>query len=210
MTTPNREFTELEQFRHTAEESGIDIHHQPYHRKKKQVLTYRAIFLGLGILFLILTLIVIFMTHQLPWLEHVWTLSFTTTKSFVAFVGIILTLFSLWLAYSLRTEKEAAIHIFHKASHKLTQIYAQKHLKADLTRFSWFGSSYTRFNALKQEYRMAQRELEEQKDQTLFLLGHINNNDAISLEQKEQLFNQALLELKDKLQGVLRKFKNGS
>ena len=61
--------------------------------------------------------------------------------------------------------------------------------------------------ALRQLYYDSLEKLKDQKSGTLHLIHRIGKSTSYDFQEREELYNQAILELKDKLEIVIENFK---
>jgi hypothetical protein len=201
---PPRQFNELNTFRKNIEEKKAGPHHQPYQAGRKKALIYQSLFFGLGVIFLLMT---IFMyTQTMNWSGSLFFVNYTATKTVVCLFTFALSLVACGLAYSITTEKEAANQLIHRAESKIRHILAYKRAEFNLNKFS-FGMSYKKNLAANQAFKTAFRKIKESRKITIALLEHIAHEKSLTRDEIEKLFNQALLELNDKLHIIIYDFK---
>ena len=190
-------YRELALFKQQVEIEKIGFHDQPYHTHKKNVLTYQLIFMGLGALFLVLDAMII--SQKMSWAYTIYFNNWFVGKSLLCVFCTCFSLASFAIGYSLRIEKEAVHYYYKKARQKLSQAYARKRIGFGFAALFGFGSQSRVLAELKSSYKEAKVKLSEYKEEALHLLDRIAYSPTLSQLEKERLFNQAILELKDKL-----------
>lgn len=200
-----RSYFELNKFRQKIEEEKSGPHHQPYQAGRKKAITYRTIFYGLGLLFLFLC---IFMyTQTMTWAGTMIFVNYTATKMILCVFTFILAIAACIVGQSIKTEKEAANQLIHRAQNKIRRILSYKKAEFGLTRFLSFGRQFKKHIAAKEAFHNAWEKTRESKKITYALLEHIAHTKGLDNPTMEKLFNQAILELNDKLHTIISDFK---
>lgn len=161
---------------------------QFYHLARTKVFTYRMIFIGLGILFLVLSGIIYFKTPNWN-----FTLLFGhghLAKMFVSGLSFSLGIFSLLAGCSMRTEKE----IVRMVCVKTKQVLRTMHERVS-------GDEYL------QAFIQACENVDLHRNFALKKVNEIANR-RISDAEKEQLFKEAIQELRQHLQNETKEFKS--
>jgi hypothetical protein len=208
LSTPHHKlsYPELSAFRKQLEKNKACIKHKPYTLYKKKVLQYRAIFFGFGLLFLILGVIVHYKTLTLS--PTILFGSISTFKTSVCFFCIILTLSAWGFSWWLSAEKETAMRLIHQAKNKLRSAHDRKWLDLGLRSYLAFGKQRRPTLAFRQEYRETCARILEVKEETFHLLEQISSAPEINPKTQENLYNQAMIELTEKLAGIVQSFQN--
>lgn len=202
---PSRNYVELHKFRQKIEEEKIGPHHLPYQAGRKKTITYRTIFYGLGLLFLFLC---IFMyTQSMTWAGSLIFVNYTATKMTLCVFTFILALAACIFGHSIKTEKEAANQLIHRAQSKIRRVLSYKKAEFGLTRFLSFGRQFKKHMAAKEAFHDTWEKIRESKKITYALLEQIANTKGLDNQALEELFNQTILELNDKLHLIITEFK---
>lgn len=169
-----------------------------YIGKKRKVIRYRYVFFFFGIIFVAFG-IYIFSKSS------IWIMS--GIKPIVCLVTFILGIAAITVGLILRYEKEAVREIYHKALDQLFRYYVERKGNIDRNHELPFIELFKRKLALKNPYLAAKAKMRTLEVQSLNLMDRISNAN-IDLDTKETLFNQALHELRDKLNHVLHDYKS--
>lgn len=196
-------YPELYDLREQIEIDRNGPHHRPYSANKSKVMSYQGIFLAFSLIFLTLAGLMCFKTTN-------WTCSllfgnFMMIKTFIITLSLFFFLSSMWVALSMRTEREAANHLARRAKRRLYKMYARCKAEQGITALQSFNDPKAAF--LKQLYHEAKDKLEDRLTETRLVFGRIKNSQDLDPEIKEDLYNQAILELHDQLYGLILEFK---
>lgn len=179
------------------------LDHLPYYIHKKNVFKYRIIFVSLGLLFIGLALFVFL--EKTSWFCNMLFTNCYLVQASLSGLCLLLSATAMCIAYHIRPEKEAVQHLAQRAKQRITKIYSQK---CPHFGFGWLlilrGDKQAA--TLLKAYHDAADKLHELKTSTLALVRHVANSQHLDFHNKEQLFNQALLELKEKLNWIVRSF----
>lgn len=191
-------YPDLNHFRRQIEVEKSGPHHKPYEAMQKQALHYRLIFTGIGVLFMLLGILVY--QHSINWLSYSLIFSSFHTAKTVAYGICFLFAFSAFgIAYSIRAEREAQNQLIRRAKRKLTRILRKKMP----LRLIAVGKEY---HPIKCAYDRALDKMHESKEVTTVLFQQISYSHHLNYNQKAILFNQAILELNDRLHHIINKF----
>ncbi len=169
-----------------------------YTDKKKKVIRYRYVFFFFGIIFVAFG-IYIFSKSS------IWIMS--GIKPIVCLITFLLGIAAITVGLILRYEKEAVREIYHKALDQLFRYYVERKGNVDRNHELPFTELLKRKFALKNPYLAAKAKMRTLEIQSLNLMDRICAAN-IDLDTKEKLFNQALHELRDKLNHVLHDYKS--
>ncbi len=204
-TLQSRNYVELNKFRQKIEEQKIGPHHQPYREGRKKAIAYRSIFFSLGLLFLFLCIFIY--TQTMNWSGSLFFVNYTATKMTLCLFTFMLAVSACIMGHTIRNEKEAAHQLIQRAQCKIRRILSYKKAEFGLTRFLSFGRQFKKHTAAKEAYHDAWEKIRESKKITYALLEQISQTKGIDAQGMEKLFNQAILELNDKLHLIIYEFK---
>lgn len=194
---PNLEYDpDLNHFR-------TEVDHHPYFISKKNVLKYRVIFFLLGAIFTALALFVF--VEKTSWFCSILFTNCWFAQMSLFSLCMLLAISSTSLGIFIRPEQDAVHHLAQRAKKKILRIYAQK---CPHFGYGWlliFRGDKQAASLLK-TYHDAVDKLNDLKHSTIALLKQVANSENLDFKNKEHLFNQALLELKDKLNWIVRSF----
>lgn len=194
---------ELDLFRQQIE--WTRLHPMPFTAAKKKVLSYKSIFLGLGLLFLVLGVFIWMKTHILP-MHYLLLGTFYVAKNVICGFCGLAGAASLLICYSLSTEKEIIQQMIRKAQRDLSTLYSRKKLEHGIKGYSWGNCDKSAY--LLQGYRETHHKILDLKEETFLLFHRILHAEHLNGGKKEHLFNQAIMELDLKIEDLLHSFRN--
>lgn len=200
-----KKYQELDLFRREIDQAKAGVHHQPFTYYKKIVLMYRTAFLGFSLLFLILGTIC-FNIHII----HLWGLFSSTSvvKGFFVALCSLLSLGGISLALGMKTEKEAVHAITKAAKASIAKMHSRRKAKLGMKWYlAFLGPHKEEVDAIKHSYDEAIEKILVKKEEALHLLHNIATAETLESSEKEDLMNQALLELKEQLRGIIENFR---
>lgn len=201
-----KKYQELDLFRKEIDQAKAGVHHQPYTYYKKIVLMYRTAFLGFSLLFLILGTIC-FNIHII----HLWGLfeSTSVVKGFFVALCSLLSLGGISLALGMKTEKEAVHAITKTSKASIAKIYSRRRAKFGIKWYlAFLGPHKEEVEAIRHTYEEVLEKIIVKREEALHLLHNIGTAETLDLTEKEDLMNQALIELKEQLTGNVNNFRN--
>lgn len=188
-------YHELNKFRQEIEDNKSGPHHRPFETEKKRSLIYRLIFIGLGFIFFILSLMVY--GHTVNWSYSFLFENCMVPKFFICSLCLILSITAFGIGFAIRPEREAAARLVRRGQLKLKRIYNKKLAEID-------AKNSEQAHILRQIYLDFLDKILDSKMVTLLLLTEIANKDK-TIEPAD-LFNQAILELNDALHLLIQQF----
>jgi hypothetical protein len=198
-------YSELQLFK-----QQIDVHHvshSPFTTHKKKVSTYRMIFLALASFYIISGLIFFYKLSPYTSNYLLGSYSFLVKNGACAFCALA-ALFSVGTGIFLNPEKEALYFSYKKARKKLKEIYHHNLGKLGLKRFLAVGEGRQRLVDFKHLYHEALDRLHHHKDDTSHLFERIIASDSMDITKRELLLNHSILEMEDKMNDVIHRFKS--
>lgn len=198
-------YPELHLFKNQIEVDGNGPLHKPYSKEKSNVMLYRTVFLSIGVLYFLLALVLF--TKSLTWTCSVLFGSCFLIKTVLCSLCSISSIYCIALGFLIKSEKEAVKKVFAQSKARLGKAYERKAVKYGIKTFFAFGDEQRKSLALKQIYFEALEKLQEYKEETMHILSRITNTDTLDGNKKEELYNQAILEFKDKMELVVNSFK---
>lgn len=199
------DYSELHLFKHQIEMDTSGPLFQPYSVAKSSAKFYRIIFLSLGLLYLLLGAVIYF--KSLTWTCGLIFGKPSLVKTVICGFCGFAAFSSIFLGFLIKTEREAVKRAFRQAKKQIGKIYERKVIKLGIKRFFYFGQGYQTYLALKQIHHDALEKLHEYKEDALHLVDRIANSDSADVNMKEMLYNQAISELKDKMELVIKTFR---
>lgn len=201
-----KHYPELALFKHHIEQKGGG-QARLYTRRKTQVFVYRSIFLGFAAVFAFLGIL----SATIPSaLGCGWIGSCFLLKSILMTFCFSLSAMAFTMGYKLRTGKEAISHQVKKSLAYAAKIYAHKKARMGVQRFFFFlGADQRQVLALKQMYQEVCEKIHDKKDETMHLISRISGS-PIDANKQEHLYNQAIEELRDKLNQLNQAFRNAA
>lgn len=200
-------FQELHRFKMQIEENKSALHHYPYSLNHGKMLLYKAIFLGISLIFAALA-------GYLYSIYFNWTftLLFGTTggvRSFLCGFSLLLSFAALVVGLWIRPEREIAHSIVNKIKQKGRKIFSKK--KAELSGHMASPRIVSDHgNVLfREHYELWLEEINDIEEEVLLILQRITLSRVLSAKEKERLYNQALLELQLRLESHLTTIHGG-
>lgn len=177
---------------------------QTYEENRLKVQRYRSIFFFLAFCFLLLSITVYHLNiyYTIFFLGEVHLVA----KGALCTISLILALAALLVGRSISVAKEAALQLTLRAKRRLTHASARKAIQYNLPDSIWKQEQKNPHSLLKQIYKEALDKIAESKQYALFLLYKIEASKEIDLSMREQLFNQALIEIERQLKEIIQAF----
>lgn len=179
------------------------VDQEPYYIHKKNVVKYKVIFYLLGLVFIGLSLFVFF--EKTSWFCSMLFTNCYFAQAALSGFCLLLSAAAFSIGFHIRAEKDAVLHLACRAKQNIAKIYAQK---CPHFGYGWllvFRGDKQAATLLK-AYHDAADKLNELKNSTLILLKQVSHS-KLDFSSKEHLFNQALLELKEKLNWMVHSYK---
>lgn len=204
---PNRQissYPELESFRRQLEHTKTSFKHKPYTSQKRKVMHYRAIFFAFGFLFLLLGMIVHYKTSILA--SSLLFGNIATLKFVMSAICLLLAGSAFVFSILMRTDKEVANRLIAHAKRKLKRAYERKWIELGVKPFFLFSKERRPVLTLKQHYRDARVKIHDHREEVFSLLQQVSNSMEIDPKTRENLYNQAMCELNEKLALTIQSF----
>lgn len=201
-----KRFLELELFRQQVERTRSDPKLFPYTYSKKKVVFYKAIFIGLTALFLILGAFIF--SKPMIWPCSVFMLECAFAKTLLCAVCLAGALSTYILNKCLKAEKEFANHLARQFKRKLNKSYRRKKIERRMEYFLDFSANQCCQFKLKQEYQDAHDQIKDKREEVFLLFSKIKQTPYLDPHRQEHLFNQALLEFEEQLTEIALSFEN--
>jgi hypothetical protein len=184
-------FEELSRFKEETASSEVAL----YNATKARVRRYRIIFLSIGALFLLLAWSI---DHK----SALWITGFI--KPAVEFFAFMLGVAAFTIAAFLRYETESVRALYHHSVQRLRQKYRLKKAALSKSHEMALPEMFRLRMALRGEYIQAREKLKKLEVETLHVMERITRAREMPLEEKERLYNLALLQMKESFIPVLK------
>ena len=197
-------FATLREFRDKASGSK-ELSARPFTSRKRIVQIYTVTFYAIASILLFLSLFVFVSAPNwfyAMYVGHSWVI-----KALVGAFGICLAGGAAVVAFHLRPETEAVVHLSSKARRRLRQAYWLKATALTRQAVNHSNDTAARLKHLKAAYQDAKSQIDDSKDENSILLRQIARATFVDPAGREELFNQALNELDKSLQSILSAFK---
>lgn len=178
----------------------IDIFHS-LQTKKMRVMTYRLIFIGFGILFTILSIILFVKTPN--WSYQALFGYGVSTKTLLSLITLSLALAALWLGCSLRAEYELWRNLLTHSKKRLMKSYNQK--TASLNGVTFNMEEQLKKEELQESFSNTYNNIKKISD-SLHLEFEALGNSSYSETLKQTLKIEVLERHKQKLDTTLELF----
>ncbi len=199
-------YQELDCFRKEWEAHRKDVALHSY-RLDRKVWIDRCIFFGFSFFFLLLGAIVYFQTNN--WACAAYFSNCQAVKAIACAICLVLSAIAFWVGSIICAKKHVVNDLVSKTKKNLARWYRQK--LAEL-RFHLLRSEERKRLTLyfKQAYHQALDHVIDSQDEAFRLIDHITHWPNLTAEEQENLLNQTLLELNDKMHNVVNRFKGQS
>lgn len=197
-------YSELHEFRSQIESEKSGPHHRPYEAFKKQALLYRLAFWGISGLFVILGALLYF--QRLNWSCDILFTNCHTLKIVAYVFCTVLTTSSFVIGAMIKPEREAAGDLAKRAHLKLKRMYKRKVAEIGMKNSLTFAKRYKATTALQTALHDYQEKIEHSLEIVFSLFKHIGTAEHAK-QTRPQLYNQAILELNDKLHHMIQAFR---
>ena len=188
---------ELNRFKEHGLEQEINL----YEETKKRVIRYRIAFFVLGLFFLFLSWLI--WTRSSLWITiHI--------KPFVDLAAFLLGIASLSICAFLRYETEAVRSLFYHTIHHLQHIYHIRQAKTFKDDALPFSQIFRKKLSLRAHFNQTKGKLKKIELETFDLMKRITNGKNLTLTDKELLYNQALLELKNRFEPIMKAYEESN
>ena len=175
----------------TTSSSGL------YERIRKKVRRYRIVFLLIGLFFIVLAWLI--------WMKSSLWITFHI-KPFIDLIALFLGLASLTIAACLRYETEAIRALYHEEVHRLRHTYDERQAKALKNHDTPIVELIRKKLSLRAHYTQTLSKLRKDELETLRLMKKITHTKSLTLPEKENLYNQALAELREQFEATVRAY----
>lgn len=192
----NEQYSELNLFRRKIEETKSGPHHRPYEARQSDSIMYRGIFAGLGVVFLLLTYFIY--VQSLTWGYTMILGNSHMVKMLLCGISMTFSAAAFFVSYSIRPEKEAVYFIGSRAKKQLVTMF-----RKNQTSLGWKQILDMDKKIL---LRHAKDKVNEGMHVTIVLMKRIAKDPSLSKDEKIELYNQAVLELNDRLEHIIEDF----
>lgn len=206
LTKKNQHYPELEVFKIQLEDDENHTRLPLYSEAKQKLFSYRLVFIGLALLFVLLTAV----TYTLSF-NWSYTFFFDSTikgKWLLTSLTSLLCLSAFACAIIPSSLHEATRQVVGKAQKMITRIYKEQRVQNKFDAFMLWGERSRRSSALRHLYHEILDKVQDKGEETYRLLKKIAKTSKLSEKAKEHLYNQALAELHDRLHFAVNNFKN--
>lgn len=195
-------YPELAQFKQDIQrEAGALLH--AYHYYKKFALIYRCVFAGFTGLFTALMAMVLLMSDSSwPFLAILGHNLFV--KATLGTLSAVLAVLALMMTLSISPAREAVNHSCRRAHRWVRQMYRLRLAKLGWRRFLLNDPEVTQ---QVHAYHDILEKMHDAREKTLVLLNHISAAKHLKSEDRVNLFNQAVLELRDQLHFIISSYR---
>jgi len=206
LKTQNLTYPDLNVFKKELEVQKNTPHHRPYSASKGRVTLYKLIFWAFAGIFTILG-------SAIYMKSFTWAVSFLfgeviQLRALLCFLCGTLAVSSGGVGFFLRPDREAKQQLAKEAKYRLRKIYHHQLIHHGVQGTLLFGEDYRKYSALRHSYQDTLDLVREKKKEARVLLDRILHSKSLDSETKEELSNQALLQLRDHLSEILKKYQS--
>lgn len=186
---------ELHKFRENSLEATSNL----YGETKKRVMRYRIAFLVIGLFFLFLSWMI--------WIKSSLWITIHI-KPFVDLLAFALGILALTICAILRYETEAVRALYHHTVNHLQHVYYIRLAKSFKDHRLPILQILRKRMALRAHFNQTKGKLKKLELETFDLMKRITHSTTLTLEEKELLYNQALHELQERFQPIVKSYED--
>ncbi len=198
----------LHLFKHQIEADKTGFYHRPYSIHKPSVHFYRSIFFSIGLIYTLLATVLFLKT--LNWNSEYLFGSNLVVKSILLILCSAIGSSSLLMGLFMTPEKESVKKTIRKGRAKLQRSYSKKRIQHGLKSLFAFGEERVKSQAFNHHFHDILARLYEEQEECLLLLDRISRCKSLDSLAREELLNQALLELHRKIEGLVHVFETSA
>lgn len=177
---------------------------RPYSFLKPSILLYRIIFLTIGLTYFILAFII--HAKSLNWTCSLIFGSTLAVKMIILIICAGVSFISLYLGLFMKTERESVRLTILRAKKKLKKLYSHQFGALGLQRVFEDEKQNDQSSVIHQQLNRLFERFDHLQEECNHLINRIAQSDSLNERQKEELFNQAIIELKFKLENLIEAF----
>ena len=177
---------------------------RPYSFLKHSILFYRIVFLTIGVVYFILALILL--SKSLNWTCSLIFGNSLAVKTTLLMICGVVSFISLYFGFFITTERESVKLTIRHAKKKLKRLYAHKFGVFSLKRFFENEEQSEKSDKIHQQLNKVFEQLDRLQLECIHLVDRISSSQSMEETQKEELFNQAIVELRFKLEAMINTF----
>lgn len=173
---------------------------RPYTYMRPSIMYYRIVFLTIGVVYFILAFIL--MSKSLNWTCSLLFGSSVAVKTPLLMICGAVSTISIYYGLFISTEREAVKMAVSKAKKKLNRLIGRKFS------FYMFTSIFhdEQSDALYHQWSKVFDKLDSLQIECIHLVDRIVKSESLEEHQKEELLNQAIIELRFKLESTIDTF----
>lgn len=182
--------------------------HKPYTFQKTPILVYRMIFLTIGVIYFIF--VAILLSKSLSWTCGLIFGNSLAVKSTLLSICGSISLSSILMGLCMTTEKETVKSAVRQAKKEIKRIHERKLTQNGVKRFFANEQDLRKSTAFKQHFQDTVDQLFFEQKEATRLVDRISKSDSMNREAREELFNQAIIELRRKLDHMIQVFERAT
>lgn len=192
----------LDNFKQEIEINKNSPENRPYSYLKPSILFYRIVFLTIGVVYFILASILL--SKSLNWTCSLMFGSSLAVKTTLLIICGGVSLTSLYYGLFISAERETVRLTIRHAKKKLKKLYSSQ--------FSFFkrlmdsNEQTEKSGQIYQQLSKIMEQLDRLQAECIHLVDRISKSESMGEDQKEELFNQAIIELRFKLESMIETF----
>ena len=198
MTNNIENRTYLTLFRRHLEEHREGLEHAPYSAHKGKLMAYKTIFLLLGLIFCVLGWYL--WIAPFSWAFHALFNDNDQLRIVSCASCALLATCSFFMGVVHHPSDEIAIQIVKRAKKRLRKLYKRK--RRQLSHGSARIALEEQLIPLNYRHEEQLEQIETLKEETLLILKRVRISRTFSEQEKERLFNEALYDIKEKIEEI--------
>jgi len=199
-----QKYSMLHSFKQEIELDKDSPENRPYSYLKPSILFYRIAFLTIGVIYFILAFIIL--SKSLSWTCSLLFGSSTAVKTTLLMICGSISTISLYYGLFMTTERESVKVIIRKARRKLQRLIGPKFSFYALKRFFHVDENGEQSDVLYHHVSNIIDKLDHLQIECVHLVDRIVKSESLDDQQKEDLLNQAIIELRFKLETMIDTF----
>lgn len=202
--SPRQNYPLLNSFKQEIELDKNSPENRPYSYSKPSILCYRIVFLTIGVVYFILGFILL--SKSLNWTCSLLFGSSSAVKTTLLTICGIISSISIYYGLFISSEREAVKMAIRKAKKKLQRLIGHKFSFYSFKRLLHVDQNGEQSDILYNQFNKVYDKLDSLQIECVHLVDRIASSESLEEHQKEELLNQAIIELRFKLENLIDSF----
>ena len=194
----------LNSFKQEIELEKNSPENRPYTFMKPSILYYRIAFLTIGVVYFILAFIIL--SKSLTWTCSLLFGSSTAVKTTILMICGTVSTVSIYYGLFISSEREAVKVAIRKAKKQLQRLIGHKFSFYALKRMLHIEQNGDQSDILYHQFSKVYDKFDTLHIECIHLVDRIVKSESLDEQQKEELINQAIIELRFRLASIMDTF----